>query len=280
MVTRIASLELRNPVILASGLRGGTPKELSAAYAAGAGAVVTKSVTLCPREGHPEPNLVKRKDGGWLNAIGLRNVGAEAFARVLGCPDYPVIVSLAGSTPSEFDSMVRMFRGVAAFEINLSCPNVVDMGDDVGDDPDAVRRIVRAAKDASEVPVFAKVAHHMNASARAAIESGADGITAINTVPAMAMDLETGKPKLSNGTGGLSGPPIKDIAIQAVNRLARDHRDTPIIGCGGISTWRDAAEFMSVGAAAIQVGSAAMDNPNVLGEVAAGLSRWMPREIH
>lgn len=273
MTVRVGPLELRNPVILASGLRGDSPANLRAAYDAGAGAVVTKSVTLKPREGYPEPNFVKAAGGGWLNSIGLRNDGAQAFSRSLGRPDFPVIVSLAGSEPGEYAVMVGLFKHAAAFELNLSCPSVEGFGRHVGDDPDFAARAVRETMSTTESPVFVKIAHHMRDSAAMALEAGAAGVTAINTVPAMDIDIETGRPALSNSTGGLSGPPIRTIALETVRELAALH-DAPIIGCGGISRWQDAAAFFRVGATAVQVGSAAMEDLNVLGEIAAGLSSW------
>lgn len=276
MAVQIGLLKLRNPVILASGLVGSTPEELKRAYDMGAGAVVTKSVTLEPREGHPEPNFVPSKTGGWLNAIGLRNDGAVEFAGRLGKPGYPVIVSLAGSDPAEFVAMIRMFDGVIAFELNLSCPNASGLGCDVGTNPKLVAEIVRAAKSATTLPIFVKIAYDMSESAAAAIEAGADGITAINTVPAMAIDIETGQSKLSTDGGGLSGPPIQDIALRTVSQMIHQH-NVPVMGCGGISTWQDAALFLQAGAFAVQVGSAAMERLAVIGEIVDGLASWTPK---
>lgn len=275
--TRIGPLELRSPIILASGLRGDTPESLKQAYNTGIGAVVTKSITMQPREGHAEPNLVKKKDGGWLNAIGLKNIGAERFAEQLGRPAYPVIVSLAGYDPVDFASMIEIFNDTAtAFEINLSCPCVVGFGDDVGDDTALTSNIVKTAKSSTDVPVFVKIAHTMMESADTAIHAGADGITAINTIPAMEIDITSGKPILSNVTGGLSGPPIKNVAIHTVHKLSNIH-DCPIIGCGGISSWNDAAEFLLAGAVAVQVGSAAMEDLSILYEISQGIKRWTVR---
>lgn len=273
MVTQIGSLELRNPVILASGLRGDTPENLKDAIHAGAGAVVTKSITIQPRSGYAEPNLIQKEDGGWINAIGLKNVGAREFAVRLGRPTYPVIVSLAGNDPSDFVSMIGMFDGVAAFEINLSCPSVAVYGSDVGDDASLTTDIIRAAKSATDVPIFVKIAYTMVHTADVFVKAGADGITAINTIPAMEIDITTGKPVLYNGVGGLSGPPIHNIAIHAVNYLSRLY-DVPIMGCGGVGTWRDAVEFLLAGATAIQVGSAAMQDVTVLREISKGIEDW------
>ena len=272
-VCSLGSLELRSPVILASGLQGDTPQRLKEAYDTGVGAVVTKSVTMEPRAGHPEPNLIKRENGGWINAIGLKNVGARRFAKELGRPTYPVIVSLAGNDPSDFVRMIEMFDGAAAFEINLSCPSVVTFGYNVGDDASLTTEIIRAAKSATDVPIFVKIAYTMLQSVDVFVKAGADGITAINTVPAMEIDITTGKPKLGNGMGGLSGPPIKSTAIYTVHKISKIH-DIPIMGCGGISSWRDAVEFLLAGADAIQVGSAAMENVSVLRDIAKGVKDW------
>ena len=273
---QLRSLNMRNPVVLASGLRGDTPENLKAAYDAGAGAVVTKSVTLKPREGYPKPNFVPSRGGGWLNAIGLRNDGAAEFARRLGSPDFPVIVSLAGSDPDDFTAMIGMFERPIAYELNLSCPHAAGLGTDVGDDSTLTAQIVRAAKKASDVPVFVKIGSNMEGSAAEAIKAGADGLTAINTVPALEVDIDTGKPTLSAGRGGLSGPPILDIALRTVSRMVRAH-GVPVMGCGGVSTWEDAAMFLQTGAFAVQVGTAAIHEPEVLGRIAAGLQRWMPK---
>ena len=270
MMTRLGPLDLRNPVILASGLQGDTPEKLKAAYDAGAGAVVTKSVTIQPRQGYPEPRFVKLEDNGWINAIGLGNVGAKEFARQLGTPTYPVIVSLAGSDPSDYTSMIGMFDGVAAFEINLSCPCVDDF---IGDVPLLAADIIGAAKSATDLPIFAKISHTMYKSVDVFIRAGIDGITAINTIPAMGINIKTRKPLISNVQGGLSGPPIKNIAINTVNKLSKLY-DVPIMGCGGVSSWRDAAEFVLAGAVAVQVGSAAMDDLSVLGSISEGIEAW------
>ena len=272
-MTRIGSLNLRNPIILAAGVLGDSASNLKAAYDAGAGAVVTKSITIKPRLPRPEPTIIPLKTGGQINAVGLANPGAEKFSSELGNPDYPTIVSLAGSGPSEFESMVRLFKHASAFELNMSCPNVNGVGVDVGDDPALVGDIVHVTKLSTDVPIFVKIGHHMVQSATSAIKAGADGITAINTVPATSVDSATGKTVFEPHVGGLSGPPIKHIALRTVHDLA-DMYDVPIIGCGGISNWQDAVEFLMAGATAVQIGSAAMNDVNVLGEIADGVKNW------
>ena len=272
MSGRLGPLNLRSRVILASGLLGSSPEKLREAYDAGAGAVVTKSITLDPREGNPEPTLVPEGEG-WLNSVGLKNDGAKVFASQLGSPDYPVIVNLAGSTPHEFIEMVRLFKGVAAaFELNLSCPNVHGFGSDVGQDPRLTGDVVSAVKSCTDLPVFVKVGVHMEGAVKAAVDAGADGITAINTIPAMHMDPVTGLPTFHNRRCGLSGPPIRPIALNEVYRIAHAH-DIPVMGCGGVGSGADALSFLQAGAWAVQVGSAAMmGDIGVLGRIADELS--------
>lgn len=274
VLSSVGPITLRNPVILASGLKGDTSENLRAAYDMGAGAVVTKSLTISPRKGNPEPTVFKLPNGGWINSVGLRNPGVEAFASKIGHPDYPVIVSLAGSIPEDFEIMVEVFdEAVAGFELNLSCPNAHGMGDYLGRDSTLTKKVVQKAKGATDLPVFVKVAIGMDESVSEAIEAGADGITAINSVRAVGVNPDTGKPYFDDDMGGgLSGPPIKHIALREVRKFASMYGDIPIMGCGGIVTAQDAADFMTLGASAVQVGSAAMDDPSVLGRIAAGLS--------
>lgn len=268
---RAEPLALRNPVILAAGLLGDSPKKLRAAYDAGAGAVVTKSITIEPREGNSEPTFIREQDG-WLNSVGLKNPGAKAFSRMLGHPDYPVIVSLAGSLPNDFVHMAGLFRSVVAFELNISCPNVDGPLDSPGQDPVLTGQVVAAMKDCVKVPVFVKVGINMRGAVKAAVDAGADGITAINTIPAMKIDPDTGRPLFGNGRCGLSGPPIRPIALNEVYHIAASYR-IPVVGCGGVSSGADALSFIQAGAWAVQVGSAAMDDIGILSRIADGLAR-------
>lgn len=270
-MTTIGPLEIDNPVILAAGIFGDDPERLLAAHRMGAGAVVSKSITMQQREGNSEPNVAEL-DGGWtMNWVGLRNPGAEEFAKRLGRPDHPVIVSLAGSIPSEFEIMVGMFRGVIGFELNMSCPNVAGMGDYIGNDPTLTTQAVKAAKHATDLPVFVKVGSMMDAAVRAAIEAGADGITAINTIPGIDVNMRTEPPQIRKG--GLSGPCLLPIGLGMVRHIVSRYK-VPVMGCGGVSTWQDAAAYLDAGASAIQVGTAAMNDPSVLGHIADGLKSW------
>ncbi|MEM2760832.1 MAG: dihydroorotate dehydrogenase [Nitrososphaerales archaeon] len=254
----IGGLHIRNPTILASGILGISYEVLKRVYEAGAGAVVSKSISIEPREGYKNPTVVS-VEGGYLNAIGLSNPGVDAFVREINNSDIPIIVNLVGSTDNEFVSMVKKFDGlnVVAYELNLSCPHVEKVGLEVGDDPELVSKIVRSMKSNTSKPVIAKVglgSSDIMETARVAKESGADAITAINTIRAMAINIETGMPFLSNRIGGLSGKAIKPVAVRCVYEISKNI-NIPVIGCGGVYSWEDAVEFMLAGASAVQMGS-------------------------
>ena len=251
--------------MLASGILGISLDVFNRLHRSGAGAVVTKSLSIEPWEGYPNPTIFSVNGGGWMNAVGLSNPGASNFAKMIeNNQDVPIIVSLVGSIPEDFEMMIKEFTNcnVTAFELNLSCPHVAKVGLEVGDDPELVKKIVTTVKNFTSIPVIAKVGlgttNYLN-TVKIAIDSGIDAITAINTVRAMAIDVETQRPILSNKFGGLSGTPIKPIALRCVYEIASKY-DIPIIGCGGISTWEDAIEFFLAGASAIQLGSAIGDN--------------------
>ena len=265
LATSVGKIQLDKPAMLASGILGISLDVFNRLYRSGAGAVVTKSLSSEPWEGYPNPTIFSINGGGWMNAVGLSNPGASNFAKMIESnQDVPIIVSLVGSIPKEFEMMINEFENcnVTAFELNLSCPHVAKVGLEVGDDPELVKKIVTTVKNSTTVPVIAKVGlgttNYLN-TVKIAIDSGIDAITAINTVRAMAIDVETQRPILSNKFGGLSGTPIKPIALRCVYEISSKY-DIPIIGCGGISTWEDAIEFFLAGASAIQLGSAIGDN--------------------
>ncbi|MFB5611632.1 MAG: tRNA-dihydrouridine synthase, partial [Nitrosopumilaceae archaeon] len=188
-----------------------------------------------------------------------------------------------GSVEKDFEFMIKQFENckVAAFELNLSCPHVAKVGLEVGDDTELVAKIVKTVKDTTKVPVFAKVGLGTTdylETVSAAVEAGADGITAINTLRAMAIDVETERPILSNKIGGLSGTPIKPVAVRCVYEISSKF-NIPIIGCGGVSTWEDAVEFILAGASAVQIGSAVGDNwIQVFDEINKGISQYMEKK--
>jgi len=282
--TSIGKIELNSPAMLASGILGISLDVFNRLHRSGAGAVVTKSLSIEPWEGYPNPTIFSVNGGGWMNAVGLSNPGASNFAKMIEHnQDVPIIVSLVGSIPEDFEMMIKEFTNcnVTAFELNLSCPHVAKVGLEVGDDPELVKKIVTTVKNSTNIPVIAKVGlgttDYLN-TVKIAIDSGIDAITAINTVRAMAIDVETQRPILSNKFGGLSGTPIKPIALRCVYEIASKY-DIPIIGCGGISTWEDAIEFFLAGASAIQLGSAVGDNwINVFDDINKGVLQYMKQK--
>jgi len=284
LVTSIGKIHLDRPVMLASGILGISLDVFNRLYRSGAGAVVSKSLSTEPWDGYPNPTIFSVNGGGWINAVGLSNPGAPNFAKIIESnKDVPIIVSLVGSIPEDFEMMVKQFKNckVTAYELNLSCPHVAKVGLEVGDDPELVKKIVSTMKNSTDVPVIAKVGlgttHYLN-TVNAAIDSGIDAITAINTIRAMAIDVETQRPILSNKFGGLSGTPIKPIALRCVYEISSKY-NIPIIGCGGISTWEDAVEFILAGSSAIQLGSAIGDNwMHIFNDINQGILQYMKRK--
>ena len=282
--TSIGQIKLERPTILASGILGISLDVFNRIYRAGAGAVVTKSLSKEPWEGYPNPTMFSVNGNGWLNAVGLSNPGASYFAKMISQnQDVPIIVSLVGSTEDDFDFMVKQFENVKvlAYELNLSCPHVAKVGLEVGDDPELVKKIVKKIKSVTKVPVIAKVGlgtTHFLETVAAACDAGIDAITAINTLRAMAIDVETERPILSNKIGGLSGTPIKPIAVRCVYEISSEYK-IPIIGCGGISNWKDAVEFLLAGASAVQIGSAVGDGwVDVFDEINKGILQYMEKK--
>lgn len=254
-----AGLRLRNPTMLASGILGISYEVLRRVYESGAGAVVSKSISIEPMEGYVNPTVVPL-ECGYINAVGLSNPGVDFFAKEIGGNDnVPIIVNLVGSREEDFALMVKKFDPlkILGYELNLSCPHVAKLGLEVGDDPELVSRIVKTMKSNTRKPVIVKVglgSSDIIEVARIARDAGADAITAINTIRAMAIDTETGMPLLSNKIGGLSGMAIKPVAVRCVYEISKDV-GLPVIGCGGISGWEDAVEFMLAGATGLQMGS-------------------------
>lgn len=279
----IGSISLKRPAMLASGILGISLEVFERIHKSGAGAVVTKSLSKEPWDGYPNPTIVGIK-GGYLNAVGLSNPGAPYFAKMISKnTDVPIIVSLVGSLEDEFEFMVKQFEGikVVAYELNLSCPHVDKVGLEVGDDPNLVTKIVKRIKSTTKVPVIAKVGlgttNYLDTVA-AAIDGGADAITAINTIRAMGIDVETQRPLLSHKIGGLSGAAIKPVAVRCVYEIASEY-DIPVIGCGGVSGWDDAVEFILAGASAVQVGSAIGDRwIDVFSEINDGIANYMKKK--
>jgi len=274
LAVRVGTVELANPVIAASGTCG-TGVELARAVDVGRlGAIVLKTVTREPREGNP-PVRVAETPSGMLNSIGLENPGIERFcteslpkSRALGVP---LIASIAGRSVEDYTACTRALgraEGLVAIEVNLSCPNDRGAGEGksplaFGQDPGAAGEVVRAVRESTGLPVWAKLTScvaDLVSIARACAEAGADAVTAINTIPGMAVDVCTRAPVLAAVTGGLSGPAIRPVALRCVWEIARA-LDVPVVGCGGIASADDAAAFLLAGASAIQVGTATFRDP-------------------
>ena len=283
----ISSLKLENPTLLASGILGISPKTFMRIKKSGAGGIVTKSIGLEPNDGYSAPTLVE-VEGGYLNAMGLPNPGCEAFSEELREADWldmPIIVSVFGSSPEELAKIVDSFEDTTcqAYELNLSCPHVSNVGVEVGSDPRSVYELTSAIKQKSKKPLFVKVTPMVPdviEIAKAAEEAGADGITAVNTMKGMVIDLKIGRPILHNRVGGLSGPALKPVAIRCVYELYKS-LNIPIIGCGGVTTWEDAIEFFMVGATAVQVGTAiAGRDLIVFQEIVDGIIKYLEEKGH
>ncbi|MBI3116627.1 MAG: dihydroorotate dehydrogenase [Thaumarchaeota archaeon] len=275
---------LENPLVLASGIVGVTTSSLSRAIESGAGAAVSKSIGLEPREGYKNPTLVGT-DCGLLNAVGLANPGAKVFseelAKVRG-KRLPIIVSIFGGGPIEFRRVTQILDGndFIAYELNLSCPHVEGVGTEIGHDPGIVASVVKAVTSETSKPVFAKLSPNTDRLievAKAAIDSGAVGFTAINTIRAMAVDVETQRPVLSNKFGGLSGNAIRPVAARCVFELHQE-LDVPIMGCGGVSRWEHAVELLLAGASAVQIGTGLYEGYGIFQRVTRGLKEYMKRK--
>src|ERR687887_310011 len=239
LCVNVADLRIRNPTILASGFLGISQDIFDRLYRAGIGAVVSKSISIEPIEGYRNPTVVPLEGGSYLNAVGLANPGSEAFSKEIAHNNnVPIIVSLVGSSDNEFPSMIKKFDNfnILGYEINLSCPHVAKMGMEVGDDPEMVSRIVKRTKSSTRKPVIIKVgigSVDIVKIAQVAKDSGADAITAINTIRAMTINIQTLTPVLSNKIGGLSGKSIKPIGVRCVYEISKNI-EIPVIGCGGI----------------------------------------------
>ncbi len=276
----LAGIRLRNPFLLASGIWGESGDSLVGAWRAGAGGVITKSVGSKPRAGYPNPTVETYEAWGMLNAMGLPNPGIDAYpqeiaiARSAGAT---VIGSVFGGGPEEFaDLGERMAAtGVAALELNLSCPHAEGYGTEVGGTPEEVREIVRAVVRRVRIPVFAKITPNTAdpaALAVAAEKAGAAGVSAINTLRGLALDVRLARPVLAHGLGGLSGRAIKPVGLACVYQIYPKVAG-PIVGVGGVTTAEDALEYLMAGASAVQVGTAvAFEGVGVFGRLATGLS--------
>jgi dihydroorotate dehydrogenase (NAD+) catalytic subunit len=283
---QLGPLRLRNPVMVASGTFGYGREYADFCNPARLGAVVAKGISLRPRPGNPPPRLVETP-AGLINSIGLENVGVEAFLKTklpyLKEQKVPVIVNVFGNALEEYSELAARLdgvEGIAALEINISCPNVKEGGMVFGTDPAMAASVVDAVRNSTSLPIITKLTPNVTSIAdiaRAAVDAGSDMISCINTVAAMAVDAISRRPKLANIFGGLSGPAIKPIALRCTYEVVRAV-NVPIIGIGGITNATDALEFLLVGAKAIQVGTANFINPTVTLDIIEGIARFLTVE--
>jgi len=283
MTVNLAGIALRNPVMTASGTFGYGEEFAEYVNLESIGAFVTKGLSLKPRAGNPTPRIVETP-GGMLNAIGLQNVGIEAFIAkkvpFLRSVNTPAIANYFGNTIDEYVEMTRrldQIPEVAGLEINISCPNVKQGGIVFGTDPACASDVVSACRKATIKPLIVKLSPNVTdvvVMARACEDAGADALSLINTLTGMAIDLNKRRPVLANITGGFSGPAIKPIALRMVWQVAKAVK-VPIIGIGGIMNATDALEFILAGATAIQVGTASFINPGAAQRIAEEMEAWL-----
>jgi len=279
---KLANFEMDNPLMLASGILGMSPSTLRRVASSGAGGLVTKSIGLEARDGYSNPTVYVDGYCGLLNAMGLPNPGVDRVVEEFLDQDFklPIIYSIFGSSPEDYSQVARKLIRLKpyAFELNLSCPHVKEVGSLVGQDPKMVYDVVKRVKQCVNVPVFAKITPNVTdvvEIARSAVKAGADAIVAINTVKAMVIDVDVMKPVLGNKSGGLSGPAIKPISIKIVYDLYENLK-VPVIGVGGIQTWKDVVEYLLAGANAVQIGSAiTWRGLSVFKEILFGLRQYM-----
>ncbi|MBN1861329.1 MAG: dihydroorotate dehydrogenase [Candidatus Thermoplasmatota archaeon] len=280
--TRIGSLRLKNPTMLASGIMDEDAGSMQRMIDSGAGAIVTKSIGMQPREGYANPSVVELEHG-LLNAMGLPNPGIELYSqelRMLQKSKVPIIGSIYASTTQDFITLAIQMQqcGAAAVELNVSCPHAKHYGLEVGCDRELVQEIISSLKREVSLPVFVKVSPNiinLIEIAQVIEKAQADAIVAINTVKAMKIDIETRRPVLANKSGGYSGKAIKPIGIRCVYDIAQNV-DIPVIGVGGITTGEDALEYFMAGASAVQIGSAVYyRGPDVFKSVCKEIENWM-----
>ncbi|MDK2784388.1 MAG: dihydroorotate dehydrogenase catalytic subunit [Bacillota bacterium] len=278
----ICDLKLKNPVMPSSGSFG-LPGYEEYMDLNGLGALVVKSITLHPRAGNPPPRIAETT-AGMLNAVGIQNPGVKWFIKNdlqrLRRFTPPLIVSIAGTTVEEFAQATELLEkeeGIAAYEINVSCPNIEAGGRAFGMSAAATQAVVAAVKERTRRPIFTKLTPNVTdivEIAQAAVEAGSDGLTLINTLLGMAIDVKLRRPVLANVFGGLSGPAIKPVALRCVYQVAQAVK-VPIIGTGGISSATDVLEFLLAGASAVQVGTANIVDPYIMPKIIADLEKYL-----
>jgi len=282
---QVGSLRLKNPIMSASGCFGYGLEYAEAVDLSTLGAVVVKGLFLNERQGHPPPRIVETP-AGMLNAIGLQGIGVHRFVREkmpeLRRAGATVVVNVCGTTVDEYVEVSRILsdtEGVAAIELNISCPNIKEGGITFGCDLANTGTVVSAVRRATTLPLIPKLTPNVTSVAsfaKAAEDAGADAVSLVNTFLAMAIDVETRRPKLSNVMGGLSGPAIRPIAVRMVYECAQRVK-IPVIGMGGIACAADALEFLIAGATAVQVGTANFVDPFIWSKLEAGIRDYLAR---
>jgi dihydroorotate dehydrogenase (NAD+) catalytic subunit len=285
LAIEIAGIKFKNPVTVASGTFGYGEEFADIIDLDALGGIVTKSITLKERPGHPPPRTCETA-AGMLNAIGLANVGVERFIDekipFLKKLKTVIIVNVAGSSIAEYVEVCRQLEKAGNFdmiELNVSCPNVDEGGMEFGTDAASIIKVLRAVQEVTSRPIICKLSPNVTSivdMAQASREGGAVAVSLINTLVGMAVDISDWHPRLTNGTGGLSGPAIKPVAVAMIDKIFKAV-DIPIIGIGGISNADDAVEFHLVGARALQVGTANFIDPDTSTRIVAGLSDYLNR---
>ncbi|OLS15290.1 MAG: dihydroorotate dehydrogenase 1B [Promethearchaeota archaeon CR_4] len=278
--TNIASLKLKTPFILASGILGVSGSTLAKVFHAGAGAVVSKSIGPVPRQGYNNPSVIEIFPDTFLNAVGLANPGIDEFAgevKIAKDQGTVIILSVFGGELQEYGEVAKKAEkmGADAIELNISCPHAHISC--IGADAQRTSEVVRLVKSQTHLPIIAKLNPNVTdivEIARSAEKAGVDAITAINTVRGMLIDIDAKCPVLANKSGGISGKLLKPIAVKVVYDLFESVK-IPIIGCGGISDWRDAVEFFLAGASAVQIGSALWKGFEIFTELAKGTKQYI-----
>ena len=281
----IGGIRMKNPVMVASGTFGYGREYADVVNLNGLGAIVVKGIRREPCEGNPTPRMVE-VPGGLINAIGLQGPGVDKFISdylpFLRKYDVPVIVNIWGTTIAEYGDVAATLdgvQGISGLEVNISCPNIKKGGAAFGADPKMAAEVIAEVRKKTRLPVIPKLSpniSHMGVFARAAEDAGADAISLINTLPAMVIDVETRRPVLANGIGGLSGPAVHPVAVKMVWEAAKAVK-IPIVGMGGITSARDALEFILAGASAVAVGTANFTDPGTAIRVIKGLEDYLRR---
>ncbi len=285
LTVNAAGIELKNPVITASGTYGFGAEYAPYCPVEAMGGITVKGITLEPRLGNPVPRLAETP-AGLLNAVGLENPGLDEFVKsylpVLKDLPTAVFVNISGFAVKEYAALAHALQrdsGIVALEVNISCPNVKHGGMHFGTDPHSAAEVIKAVKAETDLPIFAKLSPNVTdigEMAKAVADAGADGISMINTLLGMAIDIERQQPVLANTFGGLSGPAIRPVAVRMVWQVAQAV-SLPIIGMGGISSWEDAVEFMLAGASIVSVGTGNFVDPTLPLKIIEGMEDYCLR---